>query len=92
MIVICDQCNNSFNIEKEDLKDKMIDNIKVTYFECRECNHKYVTSCVDEYIMKEQRRYQKLIKDINKADKSQKCLRNMKLHSDRLKKKVLEKV
>lgn len=92
MLVICDQCNHSFNIEEEDLKEKMIDDIEVTYLECKECNHKYVTSCVDEYIMKEQRRYQKLIKDINKTNKSQKCLRNMKLHSDRLKKKLLNKI
>ena len=48
-------------------------------------------SCIDEYIMKEQRRYQKLNSDNNKAD-ALKCLKNMKVHSDRLKNKIINNI
>nr|DAF09369.1 MAG TPA: MqsA [Caudoviricetes sp.] len=91
MLVICDQCNHSFTIEKENIRNILINDIEVTYLECKECNHKYVISCIDEYIMKEQRRYQKLIRDNNKGD-SLKCLMNMKVHSNRLKNKIINNI
>ena len=88
----CDCCNKEFILEAQDIKIKIIDDVEVSYFECKHCNYKYITTCIDDYIRKEQRRYQKLIKSIDKVDKTQKCLRNMKLHSDRLKAKIIDKL
>ncbi|MGL5330188.1 MAG: hypothetical protein ACRDD7_13035 [Peptostreptococcaceae bacterium] len=85
----CDICNNEFILEAHNIQTKIIDNVEIIYFECRHCSYKYITTCIDDYIRKEQRRYQKLIKDIDNVDKTHKCLNNMKLHSDRLKIKFL---
>lgn len=98
MKVICDECNKEFFIETEDLIETKltIDNKKVstTWFKCSHCNKKYITSCIDDYIEKEQRRYEKLVDNCKKnktsnQDRRIKCLNNMKTHSDRLKLKVI---
>lgn len=86
----CDKCNEEFILDDKDIKCKSLDDvlINVTYFECSNCNEKYIVSCEDKYILKEQRRYKKL-KESNDNAKAIKCLNNMKLHSDRLKLKVI---
>lgn len=60
----CDKCNKEFSLEVRDINTKAIDDIQVSYFECKHCNHKYITTCVDNYIIKEQRRYQNIFKEI----------------------------
>lgn len=64
--VKCDKCNEEFSLEAEDIKTKVIDEVLITvsFFECPHCQHKYITSCVDNYIRKEQIRYKNIIKDI----------------------------
>lgn len=93
MILKCDKCNEEFILDDNDIKHKLIDYmlVNVTYFECSNCNEKYIVSCEDKYILKEQRRYKKL-KESNDNAKAIKCLNNMKLHSDRLKEKVKDKI
>lgn len=96
--VKCDICDNEFTISEEKIQKKKVKYIEVNYFECENCNHKYITSCYDDYILKEQRRLKKLDEkivsefDISKKkkliNKSQKLLKHLKIHSDRLKRDV----
>lgn len=86
--ICCNKCDKEFSIEAKNIKTIIIDNIKVQYFECKHCKEKYITSCIDDYIDKEQIRYKKL----NEHNKRSKCLKNMKIHSDRLKDKVEDKL
>lgn len=88
MNIKCDKCCEEFSLENKDIITKEIDNlhISVRYFECKHCSEKYITECIDNYISKEKRRYEKLTDN----DKKIKCLSNMKLHSDRLKLKVID--
>lgn len=62
----CDKCNKEFSLEADDIKTKVIDEVLITvsFFECPHCQHKYITSCVDSYIRKEQIRYKNIIKDM----------------------------
>ncbi len=83
----CDKCNKEFSLEAKDIKHRAIEElmINVSYFECSNCKQKYITECIDQYILKEQRRYNKL------SDRKMKlnCLNNMRVHSDRLKAKII---
>lgn len=83
MIVSCNECNNTFEINCD---MKLINDIEVTYFKCSECNKLYIICCVDEYIKKEQRRYKKLKNEGLKKT----CHKNITLHSNMLKKKMLK--
>lgn len=96
--VKCDICDNEFMISKEKVINQKINEIDINYFECIRCNHKYISSCYDSYILKEQRRLKNLYKkissevDVNKKSelihKSQKLLNHLKVHSDRLKRDI----
>lgn len=88
MDIKCDKCEQEFLLERKDIKHRAIDElmINVSYFECSNCKQKYIIECVDQYILKEQRRYKKL----SDRNKKLKCLNNMKVHSDRLKLKVID--
>lgn len=66
--IVCDKCNKQFNLEAKDLKYKVVDDILVQYFECKHCNHKYITTCRDNYIDKEYIRHQNLDKDIKSLE------------------------
>lgn len=83
MIVTCNECNNTFEINCD---MKLINDIEVTYFKCSECNKLYIVCCVDEYIKKEQRRYKKLKNEVLKKT----CHKNITLHSNMLKKRMLK--
>jgi transcription elongation factor Elf1 len=91
MNCVCDNCKQEIQIEAKDIKFKAIDElmVNVTYFECIHCDKKYIVSCIDKYILKEQRRYFKLVRENGKHDATIKALKNMKIHSDRLKDKVV---
>ncbi len=89
MNCICDNCKQEIHIEAQDIKNKIIDNIEVSYFECKYCNNKYITTCIDDYIKKEQNRYLKLGRRNGKYEATKKALKNMKIHSGRLKLKVI---
>lgn len=82
--IVCDKCNKEFSLEAKDLESKIVDDTEVQYFECKHCNHKYITACIDSYNRKELRRYNRL----SDSDKKLKCLQNMKTHSDMLKDKI----
>lgn len=84
----CDCCNKEFILEAKDIKTRIINDVEVSYFECKHCKHKYITTCIDDYIRKEQRRYNRL----TDKDKKLKCLQNMKRHSDTLKLKIKDKL
>lgn len=92
MKCICDNCEQEFLLEAKDIKHRYIDEvmIKVSYFECSYCNEKYITHCEDEYILKEQRRYFKLSKQNGEYNATMKALKNMKVHSDRLKLNIID--
>lgn len=90
MNCICDNCEQEIHIEAKDIKNKIIDNIEVSYFKCKYCNDKYITTCIDDYIKKEQKRYFKLSRMNGKHEATLKALENMKVHSDRLKLKVIK--
>lgn len=83
MIVTCNECNKTFEINCD---MKLINNVEVTYFKCNECNTLYIICCVDEYIKKEQRRYKKLKNEVLKKI----CHNNITLHSNMLKKRMLK--
>ena len=83
MIVTCDECNKTFEINCD---MKLIDDIEVTYFKCNECDKLYIICCVDEYIKKEQRRYKKLKNEGLKKT----CHKNITLHSNMIKKRMLK--
>lgn len=86
--ICCNKCNKEFSVEAKNIKTKIVGNIEVQYFKCKYCNEKYITSCIDDYIEKEQTRYKKL----NEYNKRSKCLKNMKMYSERLKDKVKDKL
>lgn len=95
MKVKCDICDIEFEINNPAMKVKNVNGIEVNYFECNNCNHKYITSCYDDYVLREQRKLKKLDEKISVTTngkerekliiKSQKLLRHLKTHSDRLK-------
>lgn len=66
--IICVECNKEFTLEAKDIKTKAIDEVLITisFFECPQCHRKYIVSCTDSYIRKEQIRYQNITKDIQK--------------------------
>lgn len=90
--VTCDNCTNEIILSEDIIIETDIDGIEVKYFECLECTEKYIISCIDDYIRKEQRRYFKLKQEAGRSDDAIKCLNNMKLHSDRIKLKVKDKL
>lgn len=94
MKCICDNCEQQFLLEAKDIKHRVIDDlmINVSYFECSNCKQKYITECVDQYILKEQRRYLRLARHNGKYESTMKALENMKVHSDRLKSKIINKL
>ncbi|WP_297995461.1 hypothetical protein [uncultured Clostridium sp.] len=95
MKVKCDICDVEFELDKEKIKKKYVDGIEVNYFECIKCGHKYITACYDDYILREQKKLNKLVANINKAanekereellDKYTKKLKHLNTHSNRLK-------
>ncbi len=95
MKVKCDICDIEFEINSFEIKVKNVNGIKVNYFECHKCNHKYVTSCYDNYVLREQKKLKKLDEKISATTngkereklmiKSQRMLKHLKTHSDRLK-------
>ena len=92
MKCICDNCEQEFLLEAKDINHRAIDElmINVSYFECSNCKQKYIIECVDQYILKEQRRYLRLSRQNGKNESTMKALKNMKVHSDRLKLKVID--
>nr|WP_302417069.1 hypothetical protein [uncultured Romboutsia sp.] len=92
MDIKCDKCEQEFLLERKDIKHRAIDElmINVSYFECSNCKQKYIIECVDQYILKEQRRYLRLSRQNGKYESTMKALKNMKVHSDRLKLKVID--
>lgn len=101
MKVICDKCNNEFTITKESILRKSIDDIKVEYFKCSECDEVYITTCIDSYVEREQRKLksldEKIANTINIHErerliiKGQRKLKHLKTQSDRLKVEVKKK-
>ena len=95
MKVKCDICDVELELDKERIKKKYINEIEVNYFECIKCGHKYITACYDDYVLREQKKLNKLVANINKAanekereellDKYTKKLKHLKTHSNRLK-------
>lgn len=95
MNVKCDICNIEFELNREKIKTITVNGIEVNYFECNSCNHKYITSCYDDYVLREQRKLKKLDEKISVTTngkereklmiKSQRMLKHLKTHSDRLK-------
>lgn len=93
--VKCDICDVEFEIDNSKMKVKNVNDIEVNYFECHKCNHKYITSCYDNYVLREQNKLKKLNEKISATTngkereklmiKSQKLLKHLKTHSDRLK-------
>lgn len=47
--VICDKCEKGFPIPDK-LKQKRIEKVDVSYFECPHCEAKYITHCMDKRI------------------------------------------
>ena len=98
MKVICDKCKNDFTISKEDILRKSIDDIKVEYFKCSECDEVYITTCIDSYVEREQRKLKSLDEKISNTInihekeiliiKSQRKLKHLKTQSGRLKVEV----
>lgn len=64
----CDKCNKEFSLEVRDINTKVIDDIQVSYFECKHCNHEYITTCRDKYIDKEYIRHQRLKQEIDSLE------------------------
>ena len=97
MKVKCDICDVEFEINNP-AKVKNVNGIEVTYFECNSCNHKYIISCYDDYVLREQNKLKKLDEKISATTngkereklmiKSQRLLKHLKTHSDRLKRSV----
>ena len=95
MKVKCDICDVEFELDKERIKKKYINEIEVNYFECIKCGHKYITACYDDYVLRGQKKLNKLVANINKAanekereellDKYTKKLKHLNTHSNRLK-------
>lgn len=102
MILICDICTKEFEITKDNILTKDVAGIEVKYFLCEHCGFRYITSCIDSYMVKEQRRLKKLDIQIassksndNKQElilKSQKLLKHLKTHHERLKEQVLKEL
>lgn len=102
MILRCDICTKEFEITKDNILTKNIDGIKVQYFICEHCGFRYIVSCIDSYIAKEQRRLEKLDKLISITKfiekqrelrlKANKLIHHMKTHNDRLKAQVLKDI
>lgn len=98
MKVKCNICDIEFDLSGEKIKVKNVNGIEVTYFECNSCNHKYITSCYDDYVLREQKKLKKLDEKISETTngkereklmiKSQRLLKHLKTHSDRLKRSV----
>ena len=68
MKVKCDICDIEFDLSGEKIKVKNVNGIEVTYFECNSCNHKYIISCYDDYVLREQNKLKKLDEKISAAD------------------------
>ena len=49
-ILVCDDCKHEFELVEEALKTVRIDNVDITYFECNNCNKKYIAHCKDKYL------------------------------------------
>ena len=98
MKVKCDICDIEFDLSGEKIKVKNVNGIEVTYFECNSCNHEYIISCYDDYVLREQNKLKKLDEKISATTngkereklmiKSQRLLKHLKTHSDRLKRSV----
>lgn len=98
MEVICDKCNNEFIISKESILKKSINDIKVEYFKCLECEEVYIITCIDTYVERELRKLkaldEKIFNTINLNEKerlvikAKKKLKHLKIQSDRLKREV----
>lgn len=98
MKVKCDICDVEFEIDNSKMKVKNVNGIEVNYFECNKCNHKYITSCYDNYVLREQKKLKKLDEKIATTIdgkerekliiKSRKLLKHLKTHSDRLKMEI----
>jgi hypothetical protein len=84
----CDSCTKDFTLKYEDIKTVVIDDIKVKYFECKHCKEKYITECIDDFIVKERLRYQRL----NSKRKKQICMDGMISHTNELKLKVINRI
>ena len=65
MKVKCDICDVEFEIDNSKMKVKNVNDIEVNYFECHKCNHKYITSCYDNYVLREQNKLKKLDEKIS---------------------------
>ena len=99
--VKCDICNTEFIISKESILKKSIDDIKVEYFKCPECEEVFIITCIDSYVEREQRKLksldEKISNTINTHErerliiKSQRKLKHLKTQSDRLKDEVKKK-
>ncbi|MEG0667832.1 MAG: hypothetical protein RR460_04325 [Clostridium sp.] len=95
MNIKCDICDIVFRIEVESLKVTIRDTVTINYFECTKCNHKYITACYDEYVLKEQKKLKRLdemilkTNDLNEKQdliaRAQRLMKHLKTHSDRLK-------
>ncbi len=95
MKVKCDICDVEFELDKERIKKKYINEIEVNYFECIKCGHKYITACYDDYVLREQKKLSKLVANITKTVygkereellvKYRKKLKHLNTHSNRLK-------
>ncbi|WP_338627512.1 hypothetical protein QJR52_06190 [Clostridium baratii] len=65
MIVKCDDCNESFEI---DLKtEKVVGDIERTYFNCKHCNKKYISYYTNSKIKYNQERLRKILKKAEKC-------------------------
>ena len=49
-ILVCDDCKREFELVEVALKTVRVDNVDITYFECDNCNKKYIAHCKDKYL------------------------------------------
>mgnify|MGYP001582777456 CR=1 FL=1 len=65
MIVKCDDCNESFEV---DLKtEKVVGDIERAYFNCKHCNKKYISYYTNSKIKCNQERLRKILKKAEKC-------------------------
>lgn len=82
--VICNKCKEKFIIR--DIKEKKVDDILVSYFQCTNCNEKYITLCEDKKLRTMKNRHEEMKRELGKHMKS------MFRYSDSLKEKCIDKL
>lgn len=75
----CDACKHEFTLEVQNFNTARIRSVDIQYFMCEKCKEVYITKVEDDYILKQQKKIKKYLRN-GEYELSTRCRERLSKH------------